>query len=95
MKEGDLNTKYFHSRGSHRLTFNSISKLLNTIGEWISDNAGMWKLALEHSRDIFQASRGNWNIQWDSHMDFIKESLSEEALRILNEPFTPLEIKEA
>lgn len=50
---------------------------------------------MEHFTNIFKASRATNSIHWDDHMDIIKGPLSSEALRILNEPFSTIEIKEA
>lgn len=39
LKEGDLNTKYFHSKASQRHKANTITKLMNTEGNVLTDKA--------------------------------------------------------
>lgn len=95
LKEGDLNTKYFHSRSSQRFKVNFLYKLINKDGMCLSDKHGLRSLALYHFFDIFKTSRTDQNIQWNRHMDVIKGSISEDSIRILNEPFLTVDIREA
>ena len=55
LKEGDCNTKFFHSKAVWRARKNKIRQLTDSIGVVHSDLASMGKLANEYFRDIFTA----------------------------------------
>lgn len=71
-----------------------IVKLQNRGGSWISEQKQLRDLAREHFSNIFKASRDKNSIHWTDHMGVIKNILSNDSLRILNEPFSASEIRE-
>ena len=55
LKEGDRNTKYFHSKAVWRARKNKIRELTDSVGVIHSDHAGMGELANLCFHDIFTA----------------------------------------
>lgn len=53
VKRGDLNTKYFHATTSQRFKMNTVTKLLNIDGIWISNKKDLKALAVEHFTNKF------------------------------------------
>lgn len=95
LKEGDMNTKFFHAKASSRHKLNQIRELKDRDGKWMSEPTDLMNLIICHFQNIFHATRESRGIQWDDHLYHIQGVLSAEANQILTEPYTALEIKEA
>lgn len=52
LKEGDLNTEYFHARASQMYKTNRITKLLKKDGIWVTDREALKVLAVEHFTNV-------------------------------------------
>ncbi|CAN1302061.1 Transposon TX1 uncharacterized 149 kDa protein [Linum perenne] len=59
-KDGDLNTNFFHATANGRRKKLSLSKLLNSQGNWAVGDEAMGDVAIDYFRDIFR--RGNVNL---------------------------------
>lgn len=53
------------------------------------------KIVLGHTREVFESSRGNVDLQWDKYMPHISGRLLVDSLNALTTPFSALEVKEA
>lgn len=89
LKEGDLNTKYFHRAASHRKKSNYLQRLKNSVGDWVEGSV-MHGEILTYFADIFQSS--------DCSLDFLN-SFSARITTDMNErllrPIEPDEVKGA
>ena len=56
MKEGDRNTRYFHACVTQRNRKNSISRLLNQHGDWVSQEGELGSLAKDFFQNLFNSS---------------------------------------
>lgn len=91
LKEGDQNTKFFHSKASHRKRKNNITRLKDGNGVW-TENTDIMNVITQHFNNLFSAP------DHCVHADFL-ETLSglvtEEINQDLTREFTNQEIKEA
>lgn len=95
LKDGDLNTKYFHARASQRRRTNTINRLLNNDGEWMTGDQDLLTLAKRHLEINFQPDGAFFTDLNDSHFNHIEHSLSQDSVRILSEPFNEMEVQAA
>ncbi|GKC80562.1 hypothetical protein Tco_1131336 [Tanacetum coccineum] len=56
LKEGDKNTRFFHSRASARRQRNNINKLRNENGVWVADEEGISTLVASYFTNLFTSS---------------------------------------
>ena len=56
LREGDRNTKFFHAKTKQRRARNRITKLLDSLGNWVETEDGIEKLATYYFADLFTAS---------------------------------------
>lgn len=54
LKESDQNTRFFHSKASHRRQRNTINRLKNATGEWKED-VQLSHVIIEHFNELFLA----------------------------------------
>ena len=92
MKEGDRNTKYFHSKAVWRARKNKIRELMDSVGVIHSDLVGMGELANMYFHDIFTA---NPTLNAAPILDLINQVVTEEDNAKLCAPFTEKEISDA
>lgn len=57
IKEGDMNTKFFHLSTLIRRRQNRIDSLLNSEGQWVTDKEGLKCLAVEFYKSLFTAEQ--------------------------------------
>ncbi|KAL9688726.1 hypothetical protein QQ045_033150 [Rhodiola kirilowii] len=68
LREGDLNTKYFHARVSQRLRTNRIKRLRGTDGRWLTDEREILSRVSDYFRDLFRKGASVADICWDLEM---------------------------
>ena len=56
LQEGDNNTRYFHSRASHRFMSNRIDSLEDANGELCSDEDGISSILVDYYQQVFTSS---------------------------------------
>lgn len=56
LREGDRNTKFFHAKTKQRRARNRITKLLDSMGNWVESEEGIEALASEYFANLFTAS---------------------------------------
>lgn len=60
LHEGDRNTRYFHSRATHRYQRNRIKALENSRGEKCVDENGIANILVDFYQNLFASSSLNW-----------------------------------
>lgn len=53
---GDLNTKFYHALTKQRRTRNRIVRLYDTNGNWIIEEQGVEKVAVDYFDDLFKTT---------------------------------------
>ncbi|XP_052289376.1 uncharacterized protein LOC127899713 [Citrus sinensis] len=91
LKEGDLNSRYFHSMASTRKKKNSIVKLRNAQGVWCADSGEIDTLIGTYFTELF-SSNGSNN---EAVVSSVMTSITAEQNQILLAPFTDADVKEA
>jgi len=91
LRDGDLNTKFFHVAASSRRKVNRITSLIDVNNNCVSDEDKLCEVARDYFVVLFQAQ--NSNIQ--PVIDVIHESISLEDNTLLTAPFVIDEFKEA
>ncbi|KAL9677317.1 hypothetical protein QQ045_005545 [Rhodiola kirilowii] len=95
LKEGDSNTKYFHSRASQRRKRNTVNKIKDSNGSWITDEIEMCKEAVNYFSNIFTTSYQGNEVNWEESLSIIDSSNSSEQSEFLRAPFTQSEVQNA
>ncbi|KAL9664215.1 hypothetical protein QQ045_019614 [Rhodiola kirilowii] len=95
LKEGDLNTKFFHTRASQRKKKNTITKIKGPNGIWITDDKEICEEAVSHFVNIFRSVHPRETAGWEEKMSFIHQSVSPEKVEFLCAPFTEADIQSA
>ncbi|KAL9438929.1 hypothetical protein AB3S75_024574 [Citrus x aurantiifolia] len=94
IREGDKNTKYFHSRATSRKRKNKIWGIENNQGKWIKEKNEVDKEFCEYFQDLF-SSLNHTKAQMDAALEGMKLKVTEEMNDRLAEPFTAEDISEA
>ncbi|KAH9802749.1 reverse transcriptase domain-containing protein [Citrus sinensis] len=79
LKEGDMNSRYFHAMASARKKQNTIEKLRNAQGQWCTTPEDISEIIHKYFTHIFSSERGSCAAQNHSLM----------------EPFSPADVREA
>ncbi|KAL9674710.1 hypothetical protein QQ045_002909 [Rhodiola kirilowii] len=95
LKEGDRNTCYFHAKATQRKKSNTILRLQNEDGEWMTDERQIGDVIKSYFTNIFSSSRGL--AREDHHLSFkdIQRSVTVEMAGRLCEPVSATEIQAA
>ncbi|KAK6147269.1 hypothetical protein DH2020_018181 [Rehmannia glutinosa] len=91
LKGGDANTRYFHTVASTRKRHNTITRLKNQAGTWITWDSGLGSHMVNYFVDIYSSTR----CDLDPILQCVEQKVSLQQNEALQEPFTELEIKEA
>lgn len=59
LQDGDINSKFFHNAVKSGRRNNLITRLKNSVGEWISEKQGMENMIFQHFNQLFSTSGGN------------------------------------
>jgi ribonuclease HI len=92
LKEGDKNTKFFHSRAIWRARKNRIKRLKDDAGEWQSDPKVLGDMATSYFRNLFEADQ---TLDPTPLIHLFEEKISPEMNTKLCEEFTDKEISDA
>lgn len=91
LKEGDKNTKIFHSAASNRHKKNSIVRLRDASGDWMEDKEALGGLISRYFADIFTFTAGDV----EPVVEHILNCVSATDNDLLTMPYTSDEISEA
>lgn len=94
LKNGDINSKFFHSSASNRLRTNFINGLFNARGEWCEDDQSMADITLDYFHNLFASSNPS---QYDIEtiISTFDPVVDEQMNEMLCSPFTYDDIKRA
>ncbi|KAB2616581.1 hypothetical protein D8674_023169 [Pyrus ussuriensis x Pyrus communis] len=92
LREGDANTKFFHSSTLQRRRRNKVVKLRNKNGSWVDHPSQVRQLVENHFTSVF-CSAGDRD--WGAMLDCLTPSVTSEMNAALIAPVTEEEIKEA
>ena len=87
---GDLNTKFYHVLTKQRRVRNKIVGLHDTLGNWITDENGVEKVAVDYFEDLFSSTDPT---EFDSFLDEIVPSISPQMNQILLRMATEEEVR--
>lgn len=91
LKEGDLDSRYFHALASTRKKQNKISKLRDDQGQWCTHPDKVNDLIREYFTQLF-SSGGS---VCDEVLDCVKVRINAEKNQTLMEPFTTADVHDA
>ena len=94
LKEGDLNTKFFHAKASARKTRNRLSGLFNSNGVWVTGEENMVGVIQNYFDNLFASSSPS-NAQVGRVINTVKSSLCSTSKRLLDSVFTAEEVRVA
>ena len=92
LREGDRNTKFFHAKKKQRRARNRITKLMDSLGNWVETEEGIEGLANSYFDSLFTASEPS---NRDEAFRYITASLTQEMNATLMREPNEAEIKEA
>ncbi|KAL9671576.1 hypothetical protein QQ045_009146 [Rhodiola kirilowii] len=95
LKEGDLNTRYFHLRASQRMKMNRIMKIQNSEGEWMTNEFDIVATVTEYFRHLFSSSSSSSTACWEEELVDVQRKLHEADATFLTAPFQPAEVRRA
>jgi hypothetical protein len=91
LRDGDLNTKFFHAAATSRRKVNRINSLLDSSGNMITNNADLCEVARDYFVDIFNKQHSTI----EPVVNIIDQSILPEDNTLLTAPFTLEEFREA
>ncbi|CAJ2628079.1 unnamed protein product [Trifolium pratense] len=91
LRDGDLNTKFFHAAATSRRKVNRINSLLDSSGNLITNNSDLCEVARDYFVDIFTKQHSTI----EPVVNINDESILSEDNTLLTEPFTLEEFREA
>lgn len=94
IREGDKNTKFFHSKATSRKRKNKIWGIENNQGKWIEEQNEVDKEFCEYFQDLFSSTNPT-KAQMDAALEGMKPNVTEEMNDRLADPFTAEDISEA
>ena len=92
MKEGDRNTRYFHSKASQRFRRNRILGLRNEANVWCSEDSQIKEIATHYYHTLFSSSQPT---EFDNILEAVQPSVTQEMNDQLLRPFSRDEIEAA
>ncbi|KAH9649980.1 reverse transcriptase domain-containing protein [Citrus sinensis] len=91
LKEGDLNSRYFHAQASTRKQQNKISKLRDDKGQWCTHPDKVNDLIREYFTHLFSSGCS----VYDEVLDCVNVQINAEKNQTLMEPFTAADVCDA
>uniref|UniRef100_A0A803P795 Reverse transcriptase domain-containing protein n=1 Tax=Cannabis sativa TaxID=3483 RepID=A0A803P795_CANSA len=91
LKEGDQNTKYFHRAASNWRSFNQISKLKDSSGNWKDWENGLADVVVDYFSSLFSAS----NLGSDMVIQCIQRKVTTQINEELHQPIVAEEVRKA
>ncbi|CAM8948837.1 unnamed protein product [Rhodiola kirilowii] len=95
LKEGDLNTKYFHAKASQRMQVNRIRRLAASTGEWVTDEGDILNVVTEYFQSLFSNNSDTAGFRWEEELSVVPMKLQEDDVIFLSTPFQPGEVRTA
>lgn len=92
LKEGDRNTKFFHTRANQRQKKNHISRLLNDDGCWVNKKEKLVSLVKNYYVNLFRSEGSQMS---EMVLNSIPRKVTEEMNRELTKSFTKDEVRRA
>lgn len=94
LKEGDKNTKFFHSKASSRKRKNKIQGIENDQGKWVEDNKDIERQFCGYFTNIFSSLKPNQD-QLEAALQGLNPKVTTAMNDVLEQPFTEEEITKA
>lgn len=79
LQDRDNNTKYFHNDVKRRRRNNIITRLKDSVGNWVTEQKDLEALVTQHYLNLFESKRGNMNVV----LNCIPHSITQEQNRLL------------
>jgi hypothetical protein len=92
LREGDRNTKFFHSKAVWRARKNKIKKLRDDSGAWQENSKIMGRMATDFFKNLFKADA---SLAYEPVLDLFDEKITPEMNEKLCEEFSDKEISDA
>jgi hypothetical protein len=92
LREGDRNTKFFHSKAVWRARKNKIKKLRDDSGAWQENTKIMGRMATDYFKNLFKADA---SLAYEPVLDLFDEKITPEMNEKLCEEFSDREISDA
>lgn len=92
LRGGDRNTRYFHAKTKQRRARNRITRLKNSMGDWVHTEEGIEAVATGYFHDLFTSTNPN---TIEDTIRYITESVSEDMNQSLLKIPIDEEIREA
>ncbi|KAL9676760.1 hypothetical protein QQ045_004979 [Rhodiola kirilowii] len=93
LREGDSNTKFFHTRASQRKKKNTVEKIKGNNNSWITDEVEICEEVVKHFSSIFRSTNPNGNSEWQNSLSVVGKSISSESAELLCSTFTRMEVQ--
>lgn len=61
LKDGDCNTKFFHSKASSRRSQNTLTGLVSSHGDWCTENSEMAAIVMDYFDSLFTSTNPTAN----------------------------------
>ncbi|KAH9678676.1 reverse transcriptase domain-containing protein [Citrus sinensis] len=91
LKEGDMNSRYFHVMASTRKKQNVIGKLRNAQGQWCTTPEDINEIINKYFTHIFSSEGGSCG----EVLQYVEPRITVEQNHSLMEPFSPADVREA
>ncbi|XP_012849884.1 PREDICTED: uncharacterized protein LOC105969657 [Erythranthe guttata] len=94
IKEGDRNTRFFHSTTTIRHRTNRVERIKNAVEIWTGDNEGIERIISEYFEHIFKSTNPREE-EIDEVLECIEARLAGGASQLLSQPYTSDEVTRA
>lgn len=91
LKDGDINSKFFHNAVKRMRRNNNIVRLKNSDGNWISEKDELDELVFQHFNQLFNSSRGNMS----TILNCIPQTITQDHNLLLIRTVTREEVRKA
>ncbi|KAL9671418.1 hypothetical protein QQ045_008986 [Rhodiola kirilowii] len=95
LRNGDINTAYFHAKASQRKRRNHIEKLRNSSGELCHSEPDIFAIITNYFSNIFHSQVNVSSERWHREFEAIPKLITTEKNEMLGAPFTEMEVKGA
>ncbi|CAN0881186.1 Transposon TX1 uncharacterized 149 kDa protein [Linum grandiflorum] len=91
MRDGDLNTKFFHRAANGRRAHKALTRLQGADGTWEETDEGMGRVAVDYFRHLFSASQ----VVTDPVISAVERRVTDAQNTLLLAPIQECEVREA
>ncbi|MCH97713.1 hypothetical protein A2U01_0018709 [Trifolium medium] len=92
LKDGDKNTKFFHSKANQRKKANEIKRLKDVHGCWWHGEENVERILVDYFTEVFTSSDP---LEVDKTCEVVAGKLNDEQVRWCSQPFAREEVEEA